>query len=259
MQIQGMVPGKGQLYTSFPQAVAKIYREEGLAILLGRGLGAAMAREMSYSGVRMGLYDPVKEWITRGKQAHEIGFLEKFVSGGVAGGVGSFIASPFDLIKIRMQGVLPGQEKPYRNFVHGFTSIYTGDGISGLYKGASATVVRAMVLTASQLSSYDHTKHVLIRDYDWKDSTPTHIVSSVVAGLVTTIASSPVDVVKSRFMNDQGSYKGVLDCFVKTIKNDGVLTLWKGFTPNYIRIGTHCLITLPLVETVRKLLGLTTI
>jgi len=203
--------------------------------------------------------DPAKYFVSRGKDASQIGFAEKFLSGAISGGIGSFVASPADLLKIRVQAVLPGQPLPYRNFVHGFSVICKKEGIPGLYKGASATVVRAVILTGSQLASYDTFKTTLIRDFEWEDAAPTHIVSSVVAGLITTTASSPVDVIKSRFMNDQGAYKNVLDCFVKTVKHDGVFALWKGWTPNYIRIGTHCLITLPLVEQTRRFLGLTTI
>eukprot|EP00818_Percolomonas_sp_WS_P002489 CAMPEP_0117448576 /NCGR_PEP_ID=MMETSP0759-20121206/7477_1 /TAXON_ID=63605 /ORGANISM="Percolomonas cosmopolitus, Strain WS" /LENGTH=282 /DNA_ID=CAMNT_0005240977 /DNA_START=226 /DNA_END=1071 /DNA_ORIENTATION=- len=226
LQIQGKMQADKKLYTSFPQACARIFREEGFFVLAGRGLGAALSREVVYSGIRMGLYDPAKYFVSRGKDASQIGFAEKFLSGAISGGIGSFVASPADLLKIRVQAVLPGQPLPYRNFVHGFSVICKKEGIPGLYKGASATVVRAVILTGSQLASYDTFKTTLIRDFEWEDAAPTHIVSSVVAGLITTTASSPVDVIKSRFMNDQGAYKNVLDCFVKTVKHDGVFALW---------------------------------
>lgn len=89
-------------YTSFPQAYAKVFQDEGLGILLGRGLCASMAREMTYSSVRMGLYDPVKGLIS--SDPHDVGLLVKIFSGAVSGAIGSCIANPFDLIKIRQQG-----------------------------------------------------------------------------------------------------------------------------------------------------------
>lgn len=32
-------------------------------------------------------------------------------------------------------------------------------------------------------------------------------------------------------------YKGMVDCFVKSAKNEGVASLWKGFMPNWGRLG----------------------
>ena len=34
-----------------------------------------------------------------------------------------------------------------------------------------------------------------------------------------------------------GKYSGVLDCFVKTARNDGPLAFYNGFIPNFARLG----------------------
>ena len=91
------------------------------------------------------------------------------------------------------------------------------------------------------------------------DRFETHIMCSLIAGLCTSIASNPVDVIKTRYMNDHTAYKGLIDCMVQTVKEDGFKALYKGFAPNYIRLGSHCLFTLPLYEQLRKLFGLTTL
>lgn len=217
---------------------------------------------MIYSSCRMGLYDPVKSIVTGDQPIESMGFVPKFLSGGISGAIGSYIANPCDLIKIRQQGVRYGDPMPYKNFLDGITTVFRQEGIRGLYKGVSATVLRAAILTASQLSSYDHTKTTLLL-HGWGDNAKTHIFSSLVAGLCTAIASSPVDVVKSKYMNDAASlnpkYKSALDCAVKTLRKEGFFAFYKGFTPNYIRLGGHCLLTLPLYEQVRKFMGLTTL
>ena len=38
--------------------------------------------------------------------------------------------------------------------------------------------------------------------------------------------------------DSQGLYKGVVDCFVKTFKNDGPMAFYKGFVPNFGRLGS---------------------
>jgi solute carrier family 25 (mitochondrial oxoglutarate transporter), member 11 len=63
------------------------------------------------------------------------------------------------------------------------------------------------------------------------------------------VFSLPVDMVKTRLQvsskNADGKvlYTGSLDCFSKTIKNDGFFSLWKGFMPYFLKIGPHTVLT----------------
>jgi len=80
----------------------------------------------------------------------------------------------------------------------------------------------------------------------------------MISGLVTTAASMPVDIAKTRFIIIQKSsfcvfnifnfriqnmkmvdgkpeYKGAIDVISKVVKNEGFFALWKGFTPYYFR------------------------
>lgn len=38
-------------------------------------------------------------------------------------------------------------------------------------------------------------------------------------------------------INGKGEYSGMVDVWVKTISKEGVFSLWKGFTPLFIRNG----------------------
>jgi hypothetical protein len=50
--------------------------------------------------------------------------------------------------------------------------------------------------------------------------------AALVSGLVTTTTSSPVDVIKTRIMNDKtGMYKGPLDCLIRTVRAEGMRAL----------------------------------
>ncbi|KAI3754307.1 hypothetical protein L1987_54089 [Smallanthus sonchifolius] len=74
----------------------------------------------------------------------------------------------------------------------------------------------------------------------------THIVSGLGAGFVAVCVGSPVDVVKLRMMGDP-SYKSTVDCLVKTLNNDGLFAFYKGFIPNFGRLGfwnVICFLTL---------------
>ena len=67
------------------------------------------------------------------------------------GAIGSAIATPTDLVKVRQQAEGPGQVKRYRNTFVAFADIYRGGGVRGLYVGMGPTVQRATILTATQV------------------------------------------------------------------------------------------------------------
>uniref|UniRef100_A0A8C1S244 Uncharacterized protein n=1 Tax=Cyprinus carpio TaxID=7962 RepID=A0A8C1S244_CYPCA len=61
-------------------------------------------------------------------------------------------------------------------------------------------------------------------------------------GRHSALASNPVDVVRTRMMNQRvlaGNplYKGTLDGLMQTWKNEGFFALYKGFWPNWLRLG----------------------
>jgi len=87
------------------------------------------------------------------------------------------------------------------------------------------------------------------------------------SGLVTTIASMPVDIAKTRlqsmkYVDGVPEYKGALDVLGKVVKQEGFFALWKGFTPYYFRLGPHTVITFIILEQMNmayksKVLGVT--
>ena len=58
------------------------------------------------------------------------------------------------------------------------------------------------------------------------------------AGVLSWMISYPLDVLKSRIQADnlkQSTYKGMLDCYRKTISHDGQRALYAGITPALLR------------------------
>ena len=140
---------------------------------------ASALRELLYSSLRMGLYDPCKAFWSKHNNNHEdTSFFTKFLAGATSGAIGAYIANPCDLIKIRQQGVLPnGSTHSVKTFAqHVGEIVRTEGGVVGLYKGVSATVSRGIVITASQLSSYDQAKQWLLHSVHLGDNYKTHFM-----------------------------------------------------------------------------------
>ena len=104
-----------------------------------------------------------------------------------------------------------------------------------------------------QLASYTQAKQYLIGTGYFKEGIPLHFCASMISGLVTTAASMPVDIAKTRLQNMKVSdgkpqYKGTFDVLAKVVKNEGFFSLWKGFTPYYARLGPHTVLTFIILE-----------
>jgi len=230
-----------------------------------RGIRASLCREMSYSGIRMGLYEPAKQLLSA-SDAKSTSLALKVSAGAITGATGSVLANPFDLVKVRMQGS-PGSggRSCYPSVAAAMRAIYAeGGGVRSLWRGTGATVKRAALLTASQVPSYDHVKHTLVDSGYLREGYVCHLSCSMVAGVIAAAVTSPVDLVKSRLMlqpvdpaTGRGTlYAGLIDCFGKVVRAEGALALFKGFHTQWLRIGPHTTVSLMVFEECRRLAGM---
>jgi|TARA_B110000091_G_scaffold206429_1_gene243209 hypothetical protein len=54
----------------------------------------------------------------------------------------------------------------------------------------------------------------------------------------------------------QGQYTGAMDCATQLVQKEGMLALWKGYTPATIKLAPHTVISFIILDTLsQKLLG----
>jgi dicarboxylate transporter 10 len=90
--------------------------------------------------------------------------------------------------------------------------------------------IRAVLMNASQLVSYDFFKDSLLSSGYLSNGMPLHILSSALSGTVATTICAPADVVKSRVMNASGN-EGPVKLLVDSFKKEGPRFLFKGWLP----------------------------
>ncbi|XP_027362091.1 mitochondrial uncoupling protein 5 [Abrus precatorius] len=239
----------------------RLVQQEGLAALFS-GVSATVLRQTLYSTTRMGLYDVLKNKWTD-PVAGTMPLSRKIEAGLIAGGVGAAVGNPADVAMVRMQadGRLPAaQRRNYKSVVDAITRMAKQEGVTSLWRGSSLTVNRAMLVTASQLASYDQFKEMILERGVMRDGLGTHVTASFAAGFVAAVASNPVDVIKTRVMNmkvepgAKAPYAGALDCAMKTVRAEGPMALYKGFVPTISRQGPFTVVLFVTLEQVRKLL-----
>ncbi|XP_074579996.1 mitochondrial uncoupling protein 5-like [Curcuma longa] len=243
----------------------QILRTEGAAALFS-GVSATVLRQTLYSTTRMGLYDMLKrKWSGSGNDgAGSLPLHRKVAAGLFAGGIGAVVGNPADVAMVRMQAdgrLPPSERRNYKSVLDAIARMARQEGVASLWRGSSLTVNRAMIVTASQLATYDQAKEAILRRRGaGADGLGTHVAASFAAGLVAAAASNPVDVIKTRVMNmkvEKGAaapYAGAMDCALKTVKAEGPMALYKGFVPTVSRQGPFTVVLFVTLEQVRKLL-----
>ena len=247
LQMQGegvRALGEGR-YRGTVRTLLGVVREEGVT-RLWQGVTPGMARHVVYSGLRMNLYDLLRRE-RRSRVETEMGLLDRAVMGMVAGGLAQAVASPADLIKVRMQMEgrrrLQGLPSRVTTIRAALLQALREGGLTSLWKGAGPNVQRAALVNLGDLTTYDQTKTALVGQGWAPTSWLTHGLSSLVAGLAAATLGTPADVIKARVMNQPvdhrgrgTSYTGSLHCLLTAVRTEGVLSLYKGFIPCWLRM-----------------------
>ena len=129
-----------------------VLKEEGVSSFW-KGIGAAWMREASYTSLRLGLYDPIKKVMGVTPDSN---FFWKFLAGSLAGGIGSCVGNPFDVLKTRMMAT-EGTTIPKMSVVA--KDLHAQQGLGKLF--------HAVILDVVSLYSVYNKYHSVFCEYRW--------------------------------------------------------------------------------------------
>lgn len=258
MQLAGQGTKAREYKTSF-HCLFSILKNEGVPGVY-TGLSAGLLRQATYTTTRLGIYTILFEKMTSA-EGRPPNFLLKALIGMTAGAIGAFVGTPAEVALIRMtaDGRLPvAERRGYTNVFNALARITREEGVTTLWRGCVPTMARALVVNAAQLASYSQSKQALLDSGYFGDDILCHFCASMISGLVTTAASMPVDIVKTRIQNmrmidGKPEYKNGLDVLMRVVGKEGFFSLWKGFTPYYARLGPHTVLTFIFLEQMNRL------
>lgn len=245
------------LYKNSIDCAKKILRNEGF---LGfyRGLGPQLIGVAPEKAIKLTVND-----LIRGKAMDpETGRIKlgwELFAGGAAGGCQVVFTNPLEIVKIRLQ--VQGEAAKLEGAApKGAVHIIRQLGIVGLYRGASACLLRDIPFSAIYFPVYSHLKSDVFQEgYNGKQLSFLETLSAAaIAGMPAAYLTTPADVVKTRLQVEakqgQTHYKGLRDAFVKIYREEGFRALFKGGPARIIRSSPQFGFTLLGYETLKKAL-----
>lgn len=237
------------------QVARTIVANEGPAALYS-GLSAALTRQVVYTTLRLGLYQTMRDSVS--KPGETVPGWKNLSVGLAAGGIASAISTPVEVSMVRMyaDGALPeAQKRGYKHIGDALSRIAREEGVKTLWRGASPTVARAMVVNCVQLGVYDSAKDTYTANTGLR-GVPLHLAASITSGFCYSVASLPIDLAKSKMQNQPSQpnlkYTSIPQTLVVTAKADGIVALWSGFVPYFARCGGHTVAMFLCLEQVKK-------
>lgn len=262
----------GLHYNGTFDAATKIYARAGVIEGLYAGISAAYLRQWMYGSFRIGIYAYLLEQtrnenVRHGKEKNDIAFSRKLMMGCISGGIGSFIGTPSELALVRMSAdnKLPvAERRNYSNVVDCIIRVSQEEGPSKLWRGATPTVLRATLLGSAQMGVTSEVKSKLSASGFFGPNgqnfygLPMMFCSTLVSSFVANVVANPLDVIKSRLQsmpvdpNGKAMYTSMTDCLIKSVRSEGVMVLWSGFVPAFVKLAPYSIISLTLVDKLTK-------
>jgi solute carrier family 25 (mitochondrial dicarboxylate transporter), member 10 len=208
-------------------------------------LSASLLRQITYSTTRFGVYEKLKE-----RSSERPSFGQLVLMSSTSGFLGGVAGNPADIINVRMQNdasLKPEQRRNYRHAIDGLVRMSREEGARVAFRGVLPNSLRAMLMTVSQLASYDSIKGALIRNTGLEDNLNTHFTASIAAGFIATTICSPVDVIKTRVMSAHEK-ESTISLLSRIYRTEGATWMFRGWVPSFIRLGPHTVATFIFLE-----------
>nr|XP_009934959.1 PREDICTED: mitochondrial carnitine/acylcarnitine carrier protein [Opisthocomus hoazin] len=166
-------------------------------------------------------------------------YPQLFAAGMLSGVFTTAIMAPGERIKCLLQIQAATGETKYSGSLDCAKQLYREAGIRGVYKGTVLTLMRDVPASGMYFMTYEWLKNILTPEgHSVSDlSVPRILFAGGLAGIFNWAVAIPPDVLKSRFQTaPPGKYpNGFRDVLRELIREEGVASLYKGFTAVMIR------------------------
>ncbi|XP_074280520.1 adenine nucleotide transporter BT1, chloroplastic/mitochondrial-like [Silene latifolia] len=175
--------------------------------------------------------------------------LRRLISGAVAGAISRTAVAPLETIRTHLMVGSSGHST-----TEVFNDIMKTDGWNGLFRGNLINVIRVAPSKAIELFIYDTVNKKLSPKAGEQPKIPISpsFIAGACAGVSSTILTYPLELVKTRLTIQRGVYNGIIDAFVKIIREEGPGELYRGLGPSVIGVIPYAATNYFAYDTLRK-------
>ncbi|TLS25255.1 hypothetical protein PpBr36_07680 [Pyricularia pennisetigena] len=177
------------------------------------------------------------------------------IGGLLACGLTHAAVTPLDLVKCRRQV----DAKLYKSNLQGWSVIYRGEGVRGIFTGWSPTLFGYSAQGAFKYGFYEFFKKkysdVVGPEYAHQYKTGVYLAASASAELIADAALCPFEAVKVRMQTTiPAQYKGTFDGISQIIAKEGASGLYKGIYPLWGRQIPYTMMKFASFETIVEMI-----
>ncbi|GAA47560.1 mitochondrial folate transporter/carrier [Clonorchis sinensis] len=208
------------------------------------------------------LYAALRSSLQRGDATKPLTALEYFGCGTLAGSLTLTIMNPMWVIKTRL--CLQYEQPASRHLVQpsislrtlstweALTNLWRYEGITGLYKGylpglvgVSHGAVQFMLYEKMRNAYNERFRH---RPVNAKLTSWEYFTFACLSKLAATSLTYPYQVVRTRLQDQHRQHRGAIQIIRTMYRCEGLLSFYKGLTPNLLRVTPACAVTFVVYE-----------
>lgn len=205
-------------------------------------------------------HDPEHFYLSSAKSPSPTPPLVTVLAGLISGAITASCVQPLDVLKTRLQVQRSGSAKDSGGIIGGLRRIVKNEGVHGLYKGLSPSLIALLPNWAVYFTSYDLLKSYL-RQRPGGPSAPAtpviHMSAAAGAGIATILVTNPLWVVKTRIQTQdlpamkekltRRPYSGAFNALYRIAAEEGAAGMYSGLIPSLAGV-CHVAIQFPLYE-----------
>ncbi|KAL7625317.1 mitochondrial aspartate-glutamate transporter agc1 [Parahypoxylon ruwenzoriense] len=251
---RGADPGQ-RLYKNSVDCFRKVIANEGV-----RGLYSGVLPQLvgvaPEKAIKLTVNDLVRNFFTDPK-THHIPWGYEVLAGGSAGACQVVFTNPLEIVKIRLQ--VQGEVAKATEGAQKRSAMWIVKnlGLAGLYKGASACLLRDVPFSAIYFPTYSHLKKDVFGESPTKKLGVVQLLTAgAIAGMPAAYLTTPCDVIKTRLQVEarkgDTSYTGLRHAATTIMKEEGFRAFFKGGPARILRSSPQFGFTLAAYEVLQS-------
>ncbi|XP_065067582.1 mitochondrial adenyl nucleotide antiporter SLC25A24-like [Rhopilema esculentum] len=237
----------------------EMLREGGIKSLW-RGNGVNVLKIAPESAIKFMAYERIKKLFKEDGTKLNVG--ERLLSGSMAGVVSQTTIYPMEVLKTRLAIGKTGQ---YNGMVHAAKTIFVNEGIRSFYKGLTPGLIGIIPYAGIDLAIYETLKTTWLNRHG-KESTDPGVLVLLLCGTASStcgqLASYPLALIRTKLQAQAQNQSptqnqvGMMSVLRTIVKENGFFGLYRGLTPNIMKVAPAVSIGYVVYEQLKKWLGL---